>query len=268
MFYYVAKAVGFVATASNAVFLIGLLGLLLCLRRRSRAFGCVLMGASIVLLAVFGLSPAGNLMLAPLEDRFPPAAIAPGTDIAGIIVLGGAVDTHLASMRHQSGLNDSAERMTVVPALARLYPQARIIFTGGIGLPSLTQNDVPEATVAKQLFESFGIPDERMVFESKSRDTYENAQFTRDLLQPAPGQRYLLVTSAFHMPRAMGLFRKAGFDVLPYPVNYRTAGPADDWLPFFNVGDGLRQSNVASHEWLGLLGYRLAGRIDDLFPKP
>jgi len=268
MFYYVAKTAGFVATASNAALLLGLLGILLCLWRRRRRAGCVLMGASIVLLAVFGFSPLGNLLIGPLEERFPPAVIAPGTDIAGIIVLGGSIDTHIARMRHQAGLNDSAERLTVVPALARQYPQAKIIFTGGIGLPSLLGNDVTEASVAKQLLESFGIPDDRMLFESKSRDTYENAQFTRDLVKPAPGQHFLLVTSAFHMPRSMGLFRQAGFDVLPYPVNYRTAGPEEDWLPVYDANAGLRLSNLAAHEWIGLFGYWMAGRLDDLFPKP
>jgi len=269
MFYYVAKAVGFVALASNAVLILGLLGLLLCCSRRLRGFGRFLMGASIVLLAVFGLSPAGNWMIAPLEERFPPAVVAPGTDIAGIIVLGGAVDTYLSTARHQSALNDSAERMTIVPALARQYPQAKIIFTGGVSVGgSVLWNDMTEAAVAKQLFESFGLPDDRMLFETKSRDTYENAQFTRDLVKPQPGQHFLLVTSAFHMPRSMGLFRKAGFDVLPYPVNYRTGGPQDAWIPFYAVSDGLRQSNLASREWIGLLGYWLGGRIDDIFPKP
>jgi uncharacterized SAM-binding protein YcdF (DUF218 family) len=269
MFYILAKVLGFVALASNAVLVLGLLGLAISRSRRFKRFGHFLMGASIMLFAVLGLSPLGNLLIEPLEERFPVASVAPGTDIAGIIVLGGAVDTHIATTRHQPALTDSAERMTVVSELSRKFPTAKIIFTGGVSMAGgAIWNEMTESDVAKQLFNSFGIPDDRMIFEGKSRDTYENAQFTRDLIKPAPGQRFLLVTSGYHMPRSVGLFRKAGFDIVPYPVNFRTAGSLDAWRPFYSVADGLRQCNLATREWVGLLSYWLSGRIDDLFPKP
>jgi uncharacterized SAM-binding protein YcdF (DUF218 family) len=279
MFYYAAKIISFLILPSNAALVIGLVGLITSFTGRFQRLGRFLMGFSILAFAVMGLSPLGSIMIAPLEERFPPPAFAMSSDarqtdpvlpkIAGIIVLGGAVDTHISTARHETALNDSAERMTAVAGLSRQFPDAKIIFTGGVGsLAGQIWGDISEADASRQLFKSFGIPDERMVFETRSRDTYENAEFTYSMLKPQAGERYLLVTSGYHMPRSMGLFRKAGFDVIAYPVNYRTAGPQDALRPFYSMADGLRQCNLAAREWIGLLAYWFSGRIDDILPKP
>jgi uncharacterized SAM-binding protein YcdF (DUF218 family) len=106
------------------------------------------------------------------------------------------------------------------------------------------------------------------VIESRSRTTRENALFSRRLVEPHEGERWLLVTSAWHMPRSVGCFRQAGFPVVPYPVDYRTRGPQDRWRTFSSLSEGLRRLDLATKEWIGLLGYRLAGYTDALFPGP
>jgi uncharacterized SAM-binding protein YcdF (DUF218 family) len=112
------------------------------------------------------------------------------------------------------------------------------------------------------------VPDERMTFEEKSRNTWENGLFTRDLVKPKPGETWLLVTSAWHMPRSAGIFKHLGFDVIPYPVAYRTFGDARDfWLPASTIDKVLMLDN-AVREWAGLLAYRLAGKTNALFPAP
>jgi uncharacterized SAM-binding protein YcdF (DUF218 family) len=113
-----------------------------------------------------------------------------------------------------------------------------------------------------------GIPADRIIVEERSRDTAENARFTKALADPRPGERWLLVTSAFHMPRSIGAFRRVGFAVEAYPVDYRTRGPEDLARPFASLGDGLRRSDIAMREWIGLLIYWLAGRTSELFPAP
>jgi uncharacterized SAM-binding protein YcdF (DUF218 family) len=279
MFYYAAKIISFLILPSNTALVLGLIGLFASFTRRFRRFGHFLLGFAILAFAVMGLSPLGNLMIQPLEERFPAPAFASQADttsananlpkIAGIIVLGGSVDTYISTARHQTALNDSAERMTAAAGLSRQFPDAKIIFTGGVGsLAGQFRGDISEADASRTLFRSFGIPDDRMIFENRSRDTYENAQFTYQLLKPQPGQAYLLVTSGYHMPRSMGLFRKAGFDVMAYPVNYRTAGAQDAMQPFYTMSDGLHQCNIAAREWIGLLAYWLSGRIDEILPKP
>jgi uncharacterized SAM-binding protein YcdF (DUF218 family) len=125
-----------------------------------------------------------------------------------------------------------------------------------------------EAEYAVELLESFGIARNRILLEDKSRNTIENAAFSKALAAPKPGERWLLVTSGYHMPRAIGVFRHAGFAVEAYPVDWRTRGPIDLVLPFESVTAGLRRTDTAVHEWIGLVAYWLAGRTSELFPAP
>ena len=264
MFFVLAKTVGFFSAPSNVLLILGLIGLLLTATRFVRA-GRRLAVFALIGLAVCGLTPFGNAIILPLEERFPPYDAARGAP-TGIISLGGALDTVVSPVRNEVALNEAAERMTAMAELARRYPQARIVFSGGSG--RLILDGVSEASLAARLFESFGIAKERITLEDKSRDTLENARFSKALVQPKPGERWLLVTSAHHMPRAVGLFRAEGFPVEAYPVDYRTRGAIDLVRFFSTVGDGLRRTDTAAREWVGLLVYRLTGRTAELFPKP
>ena len=125
-----------------------------------------------------------------------------------------------------------------------------------------------DADTAVRFFAAFGIPRERLIVENKSRNTAENAEFSKELAAPKPGENWLLVTSAFHMPRSVGLFRKVGFPVIPWPVDYRTSGTEGIGLFRDNAADALQNTTMAVREWIGLAGYWLSGRIDRLFPGP
>jgi uncharacterized SAM-binding protein YcdF (DUF218 family) len=264
MFFLLAKILGFFAIPSNILVSLGLCGIVLMATRFART-GRRLAVTSVILLALFGLSPLGNAIILPLEERFPPWDAARGAP-SGIIALGGALDTVVSPARGEVALNEAAERMTAIAELARRFPDARIVFTGGSG--RIIYDGAREADLAARLFESFGIARQRILLEDKSRDTDENARFTRDLVQPKPGERWLLVTSAHHMPRSVGVFRAAGFPVEAFPVDYRTRGAIDLLRPFATLGDGLRRSDTAMREWVGLVIYRLAGRSEELFPAP
>lgn len=255
-----SKVLGFVASPSNALVLAALAGVGL-MRTRPRA-GLRLTTTALLLMVAFGILPLGRLLLLPLEQRFPPAATAP--DPQGIVVLGGVIEPEAAG-RPDSGVNESAERLTAVAGLARRYPGARILFSGGDD--SVLVPGPNEAQLAGALLQSFGIPASRLILEDRSRTTAENAAFSLQLAQPQPGERWLLVTSAWHMPRAVGAFRKAGFAVEAYPVDYRTPATGA-WAPFGTLSIGLRRTDTAAHEWLGLLGYWLTGRSSALFPAP
>jgi uncharacterized SAM-binding protein YcdF (DUF218 family) len=232
---------------------------------RFAALGRKLAVTTLVLLALAAFSPLGNLLLYPLEARFPawdPARGAPD----GIIVLGGSIDTDLSAAHRTPVVAHAADRLFAPAELARRYPNARIVFTGGTA--NLVDTDSREADYSAPILESLGVAKERLILERDSRNTWENAIFTKKLVAPKPGERWLLVTSAFHMPRSMGIFRKAGFDVEAYPVDWRTGGP-DDVLSFTsNAADGLGKTNVAVREWIGLVAYRLMGRISELLPGP
>jgi uncharacterized SAM-binding protein YcdF (DUF218 family) len=164
----------------------------------------------------------------------------------GIIVLGGVIDASGPSPGVM--LNEAAERLAVVPELARRYPNARILFSGGSG--ALIDDADAEASFAAGLLESFGIARDRIILEDRSRNTVENAVFSKAIVQPRPGERCLLVTSAYHMPRAIGVFRKAGFPVEPDPIDWRTRRAEDGLRPFATIVDGLRRTDTAVHEWV------------------
>jgi uncharacterized SAM-binding protein YcdF (DUF218 family) len=264
MFFVLSKIAGFLTTPTHLAVGLAALGVILAWTRW-RGAGRVI--ASIGALVLFALAflPLSAIFVAPLEDRFP----LPRSDIplpSGIIVLGGATDERIEEARGEVTFTDAGERLTAGATLARRFPQARLVFTGGSA--SLTGSDLTEASSARRLWSGLGVPQERTTYEDRSRNTYENAIFTRDLVQPKPGQTWLLVTSAMHMPRSIGIFRKAGFNVVAYPTGYRTLGDARDWRPSLEASRAMRNLDTAAHEWIGLIGYWLTGKTDALFPAP
>jgi uncharacterized SAM-binding protein YcdF (DUF218 family) len=264
MFFLASKILGFFAIPSNLVVTAGLFGFLLQPSRFARA-GRRLAFASLVLLAVMGLSPLGNVLMIPLEQRFPPWDDSRGPP-DGIVVLGGAIVPDVSAAHNEVALDEAAERVTAAIELARRYPQARIVYSGGSG--ALIYREGTEAEFAVHMFESFGVAHERIIAEEQSRNTIENAVFSKLLAMPQPGERWLLVTSAFHMPRAIGVFRRADFPVEAYPVDWRTRDGRDALRPFASMGEGLRRTDLATREWVGLLLYWLTGRSAALFPAP
>jgi uncharacterized SAM-binding protein YcdF (DUF218 family) len=213
------------------------------------------------LFAVITVAPLGAWLLAPLEERFPPPDPMPAT-IAGIIVLGGGQDARLTVDRGRPTVNDAAERMIEAVALMRRYPDAQVVFTGGLGVPGMT-----EADVAREFFVLMGADTGRILFEDGARNTYENALATYQLVEPAPASTWLLVTSAVHMPRSMAVFRKAGWPVVAYPVDYRTA---KSWkrAPWLTLAGHLADLDSAVHEYVGLVAYWALDRTDDPWPEP
>ncbi len=263
MFFTLSKTLGFFTVPSNILISIGLIGLvLLCTRFRRLASWLIV--TSLVLIALVGFSPLGRILTLPLEQRFPPWDASRGAP-DGIVVLGGAISSGISKARGVVALSDAAERVTVTVELARRYPNARIIFSGGTG--SLFGGAL-EAPLAVKEFEALGIAHDRITAEEQSRNTIENAVFTRLLAQPKPGERWLLVTSAIHMPRAIAAFRAAGFPVEACSVNWHTRGPIDATEPFDSFTAGLGMTDAAVHEWVGLVAYRLAGETNELFPAP
>ncbi|WP_245003432.1 MULTISPECIES: YdcF family protein [Bradyrhizobium] len=264
MYFVLSKTLGTALLPINLLVELGILSLVLMLTRFA-ALGRKLAVTTLILLALAAFSPLGNLLLYPLESRFPkwdPSRGAPD----GIIVLGGSVDTDLSAAHRTPVVSAAADRMLAPAELARRYPNARIVFTGGSA--NLVSTDAREADYSAPILENLGIPKERLIVERDSRNTWENAVFTRQLVAPKPGERWLLVTSAFHMPRAMGIFRKAGFDVEAYPVDWRMGG-RDDLFAFTHLGkEGLGRTDVAMREWIGLLAYRVMGRTGKLLPGP
>jgi uncharacterized SAM-binding protein YcdF (DUF218 family) len=264
MFFTLSKILGFFAAPSNLLISIGVLGLILLCTRFTRLASWLIV-TSLVLLAIAGLSPLGNALILPLEERFPRWDASRGAP-DGIVLLGGMITPEVSAARGAVALNEAAERITATAELARRYPNARIVMTGGSS--ALIFDEGIEAIFAVRQLEALGVAHDRITAEEQSRNTIENAMFSRLVANPKPGERWLLVTSASHMPRAMGAFRAAGFPVEAYPVDWRTRGPADFVRPFASLSDGLQRTDAAAHEWVGLFAYWLTGKTTTLFPAP
>lgn len=263
MFFILSKTVAFLLLPSNILIVLGLLGVALLVTRFRRA-GLTLVVASLLLLAALGFSPLGGILAHKLESRFPPWDPARGAP-DGIVVLGGGIAAALSNEYGDPILNSEGGRIAAIAKLARAYPNARIVYSNGDA--SLFATGQMDGKYLYLLLDSFGIPRDRVVLETRSRNTFENAVFSKELIEPKPGERWLLVTSAQHMPRAVGCFRQAGFEVEAYPVAWRTR-PGGRITFGGTLSGGLNALDLATHEWIGLIVYRLTGRTGVLLPAP
>lgn len=256
--FYLSKIFWLLVQPLSLSFFLTFLGALaaFCGFRRS---GGLLAAGSALLLFVTLYTTTGNLLLQSLENR----VARPQADPAGIscmIVLGGAIENEVMSGRGGIELNAAADRYTQALRLALTNPAAKILISGGDG--SFSGAYEGEAGAAQRFFAAYGISPERLVAENTSRNTFENTLNTRDVLAREGLQNCLLITSAFHMPRSLALFSKAGIAVTPFPVDYRTSGTVTPGFDFTQPSLNAQNMSTAVREWLGLLGYYAAGRID------
>jgi uncharacterized SAM-binding protein YcdF (DUF218 family) len=261
--FVVGKLMWAVVQPGNLLLVCLLAGILCGLARRGRAARW-LIGIAAFGFALFAVAPIGSLLLLPLEERFPPPVSLPER-LDGILVVGGGVDPGLSRAHGQVTLTSAGARVLAGIALARRHPEAKLVLLGGEG--SLLPIGFAEARATLPLVLEEGIPASQIVLEERSRSTHENAVYAKELLQPRPGSHWVLVTSAYHMPRAVGVFRAAGWEAIPWPVDFRV-DPRAGLYPDFDLLGGLTAGTLAGKEWLGLLGYRLMGWTRELFHAP
>ncbi len=264
MFFILSKVFWFFAQPLNfAIILMGLTFLLLV--GRWRCFAMVTAGIAFLVLGLGAWTTLGALIINPLENRFHRPDTLP-EKVDGIIILGGGFEGGVNLVRGGYELNASGDRFVEAAILARKHPEAKIVVTGGTG--TLMLEGEADGVTAPRLLTALGIAPERLILESQSRNTYENAVFTKQMVDAKSGETWLLISSAFHMPRSMGLFRKAGFEVVPWPSDYRASGAETIGLAEDNPQDSLQNMAIGLREWAGLLAYWLAGRTDQLLPAP
>ena len=263
LFFYSAKIL-WMLLSPDSLFLILLILSLLLILSRHRKKGVALLSLLTLGLLLLAIFPVGSWMLYPLESRFPTNPPLP-QNIDGIIVLGGSVIPDRSQQWHQLETNQYHERLSYFILLAKKYPQAKLIFTGG---NSWIMPDEPtEADMVKDYLIQSGIEPARLMLEDRARNTAENAEFSKQLAQPQAGEQWLLITTAYHMPRAVGVFCQQGWKVIPYPVDHFTEGPEKLYSPSFSLIYHAFNLVAATHEWLGLLAYQLSGKTPELIPS-
>ena len=263
MFFTLSKVLWWFAAPGNALLFLLCLGAVLLFTPWRRA-GRWLTASAVVLAVLVSTIPVSGWLMTELENRFPVTTRLPER-VDGIISLGGIVNQFVSQARGQVSVGDPVERLTELAGLAQKYPEARLIFSGGSG--NLFKTDVKEADVLNPFLEQIGLDPARVTFDNRARNTFENALLVREIANPQPGENWILITSAFHMPRSVGCFRQAGWTIIPYPVDFHTTGEGE--FGFFPDFSGrLNGLNLAVHEWLGLIFYWLTDKTDALFPAP
>ena len=257
LFFLASKTLGMVSRLETCALLLMALALFGLWRGRVRLAGTCL---TILFTGTLALTilPLGDLLLRPLESQFP--AQPPLTQVDGIIVLGGAEETGTA--RHWGGVqvNEAGERLTEAAVLALRFPNAKLVFTGGSARVGRSEDTTDPSEMTRDLWLALGVAPGRITLEQNSRNTAENARLTHDLIQPKPGETWVLITSAFHMPRAQETFARNGWEgIIPWPVDFRSGDLADgrgNW----RLDRNLLGVNLALKEYLGTLVYRTFGK--------
>ena len=262
LFFYISKLIWLLASPDSLLLTLMLLGLVFLYIGKIK-LAKLLLSTTGGLLIIIGFFPIREWLLYPLESRFQANPNLP-KKVDGIVVLSGAENAELSSLWNQIELNAAVERDLIFLKLAKKHPNAKLIFTGGSG--SLTKQEYKGADIAEKLFEQLNFDTKRIIFERKSRNTYENVIYSKNIINPAINENWILITTGWHMPRSVGIFCKAEWPVIPYPVDHQTK--KGDLLRIdFNLASNLKTLKMGIKEWLGLFAYYLSGKTTSLLPK-
>lgn len=260
MFFWLSKVIWFIANPFNIILILFVLGWLFLFKKYRT--GKKLIGIGLIIIWLTGTSPLSDIMMSSLENRIYTGKIPKKID--GIIVLSGMVNME-SSRGGQIELTDQSDRIIEGIILAQKHLEAKLIITGGSG--SLNQGEnLREADYLRKLAMLLGIDKDRLIVERNSRNTHEHAVAMDKVLSDKKGQ-WVLITSAFHMPRSYGCFKRRGINVIPYPVDYKTKPDGLSLLAFLPSLGNIDNFNIAFHEWAGLITYRLMGYTDSMFPE-
>jgi len=259
MFVYLSKIFQTLFRTGNFLLLILAVGTFLLWTRRENAGKKIVTGITVCFFAI-AILPLGQWLAIPLENAVPIPEKLPDR-VDGIITMGG-VNPWAAHFSGQLSLDDEAEAPVTAIWLARKFPEAKILFSGGSS--SIIYREISEASAAEILFLQQGIDSQRMIWDSSSRGTREKAKNCITLAKPKPGETWILITSAVRMPRTLLAFQAEGWKVLPYPVGFHSK----DWkILRFDLDVSLKYLWFAIKEWTGLLAYRLSSQTDSFFPS-
>ena len=212
-------------------------------------------------LFTISIFPIGNFLINKIEKEYHFTTQVPDV-LDGILVLGGATLPILFKEFNQVSVNGSAERLIESVKIIRKFEKSKIIFSGGSGV--LDRSDLGHAEAAKFFYETVGVDTQKIIFENRSRNTYENILFTKSIVDPTKNEKWLLITSASHMKRALLVGKKLGWNFIPYAVDFKTYKKIK-FKPSFNLLSNLVSFQQASHEWLGLISYYFMNRTEKIF---
>ncbi|MBT6338320.1 MAG: YdcF family protein [Desulfobacula sp.] len=263
LFFWISKLMWIVISPDSLLVILAIVGLALLYigsYKKAKAF----LGIMVFIMVMIAIFPAGEWLLSPLEMRFATNPELPDK-IDGIIVLAGGEDPYLSAQWDQVELGGASERNFAFMRFIRQYPDARHVFTGGSG--SLKHPQYKSTHVAKKLYSELGIDTSKIVFEELSKNTYESVKLSKTLIKPKGNEKWVLITTSWHMPRSVGIFEKFDWPVIAYPVDHYT-DPQDLLRVSLSFSKNLNILKMAVKEWVGLVAYYLTGKTSALLPRP
>lgn len=261
LFFLLSKIMWLIVSPDSLLLILIILTLFLLYTNKLKPAKVLLASISGILF-IIAFFPLGEWLLYPLESHFTNNPALP-EKIDGIIVLSGSEDALLSKVWDQIEVGASAERNLSFLTLARQYPNAKLVFSGGAG--SLTNQEYKAADVAKKLFEQQSFDTTQIIFERESRNTFENVIYSKKLVAPIKNEIWILITTSWHMPRSVGIFCKEEWPVIPYPVDHQTN--KDNLFRInFDLLNNLYTLKTAIKEWLGLFAYYLSGKTNAVIP--
>jgi uncharacterized SAM-binding protein YcdF (DUF218 family) len=262
IFFYASKLIWLFVSPDSLLLLFILVSLVLFYIGKHK-LAKYLLSVTSGLFLIIAFFPVGEWLLYPLESRFQANPTLP-EKVDGIIVLSGAENTELSYLWNQNEINAAVERDISFIELAKNHPEAKLIFTGGTG--SLLNQKFKGADVAQKLFQQLSFNSKKILFERESRNTYENVIFSKKLASPIVTENWILITTGWHMPRSVGIFCKAEWPVIPYPVDHQTK-KGNIFRIDFDLATNLYYLKIGVKEWIGLVAYFFSGKTKSIFPK-
>lgn len=253
MSFILSKLLWYIFNPFNIFILLYFIGFFLLLLKKSK-IGFYLIFFNLLLISFISFFPIGDLLIYKLEKKYHNSINNYPKEINGILVLGGATNPFLSNDYNQIIVNESAERLIESVNLISKHNEAKVIFSGGLG----------HAGVVKKFYNKMGIDLNKITFEDKSRNTYENILFSKKILNSHKSENWILLTSAFHMRRAILISERVNLNFYPFPVDFNQPKEID-LLPNFSLLSNLNNFQKGSHEWIGLISYYLMGRTDKIF---
>jgi len=253
MFFYLSKIFWTFFNPINLLVILLLIGIFFQLIRKKIYKRIYQINLILFFLIVF--FPTGTFLLWKLENTYPKQEII-NNDIDGVLILGAGIDEFMTHEYKQMILNDRIERITESAKIIKKFPNAKIIYSGGNG--TFSKPELGSDEVANIFYKQLGVNTDRIIFENKSRNTYENFIFSKKFID-TDEEKWLLITSAYHMKRAMSVAKKLNLNLIPYPVDF-TLQKDFKWKFWYHKINFLYNMNnfqLASHEYIGLIVYYL-----------
>jgi uncharacterized SAM-binding protein YcdF (DUF218 family) len=257
MEFYIAKIVNYLLEPLYILSFFLLILICLLIFTNSKKLNIFFAKLLLIIFLFFGYTPLSNFLLHKIEDFIKPSKY-PVQQLTGIIVLGGSFEQELESKeRNEVLLNNAAERLTKATDIYKKNPKILIIFSGYSN--KINPIGWSESEMAEKFFLEQGVKSENLIFENKSRNTFENVQYSKDIIRNHKGS-WGLITSAFHMPRSYFLFKKEGLVLEPISVDYKTGTSPTFWINF-DIKKGLENWKIILHEIVGISYYKITDKI-------